>query len=182
MAPASTSMDRMVRKLECRSPLSAEDKSALTALPFKFRTLDPGTYVVREGEPPTQCGVLVSGFAYRHKVTGEGARQIVSLHIPGEFFDLQNLFLNQSDHNVQTLTRADVAFVPRSAVEELVAARPAVRQAMWIDTLVDASIFREWVVNVGGAIHAPGLPISCASSPAAWKWPAWRTNMAMTCR
>ena len=26
---------------------------------------------------------------------------------------------------------------------------PAVRRAMWIDTLIDASIFREWVVNVG---------------------------------
>ena len=27
--------------------------------------------------------------------------------------------------------------------------RPAVGKAMWIDTLVDASIFREWIANVG---------------------------------
>jgi CRP-like cAMP-binding protein len=27
--------------------------------------------------------------------------------------------------------------------------RPAVAHAMWIDTLVDASIFREWIANIG---------------------------------
>ena len=32
---------------------------------------------------------------------------------------------------------------------ELADERPAVRLAMWIDTLIDSSIFREWVVNVG---------------------------------
>ena len=27
--------------------------------------------------------------------------------------------------------------------------RPTVGMAMWLDTLVDASVFREWVANVG---------------------------------
>ena len=39
--------------------------------------------------------------------------------------------------------------MPRSALLELADKRPAVRLAMWIDTLIDSSIFREWVVNVG---------------------------------
>jgi len=39
--------------------------------------------------------------------------------------------------------------VPRSALMELADKRPALRMAMWIDTLIDSSIFREWVVNVG---------------------------------
>lgn len=149
MSQAPLLLERMVRKLESRSPLSSGDKAALCSLPFKIRAVEPGTYLIREGEQPAHCGVLVSGFAYRHKMTGEGARQIVALHIPGEFFDLQNLFLNVSDHNVQTLTRGEVALVPRSAVQELAMQRPSVGTAMWIDTLVDASIFREWVMNVG---------------------------------
>lgn len=32
---------------------------------------------------------------------------------------------------------------------DLADARPPIRKAMWIETLIDASIFREWVVNVG---------------------------------
>jgi len=35
------------------------------------------------------------------------------------------------------------------AIERLAFERPAVGKAMWIGTLVDASIFREWIANVG---------------------------------
>jgi CRP-like cAMP-binding protein len=34
-------------------------------------------------------------------------------------------------------------------VVELLSDRPNVRRAVWLDTLIDSSIFREWVVNVG---------------------------------
>ena len=66
-----------------------------------------------------------------------------------EFVDLQNGLLAVADHSVQTLTDAEVAFIPRRAVEELALGNAAVGRALWIDTLIDASIFREWVVNVG---------------------------------
>ena len=42
---------------------------------------------------------------------GQGARQILALHIPGDPVDLQNLLLGESDHSVQTVGRAEVAFV-----------------------------------------------------------------------
>ena len=47
------------------------------------------------------------------------------------------------------LTAGQVAMIPREAIERLAFERPAVGKAMWIDTLVDASIFREWIANVG---------------------------------
>jgi len=93
--------------------------------------------------------VLLKGFAYRQKLVTDGARQIISFHIPGEFIDLQNAVLDVSDHNVQCLTRAQLAVVPKAALLDIMAARPAVRRAIWLETLIDASIFREWVVNVG---------------------------------
>jgi CRP-like cAMP-binding protein len=111
--------------------------------------MEPGAYMVREGEPAEICTILLAGFAYRHKVTGDGQRQILAVHLPGEFLDLQNSFLRIADHNVQALTRSDVASVPVAALEELAETRPLVGRAMWIDTLVDAAIFREWIVNVG---------------------------------
>jgi CRP-like cAMP-binding protein len=114
-----------------------------------MRTLEPHAYIIREGDPPAQCAVLVTGFAYRQKLTGDGARQIVSLHIPGDPLDFQNLFLDESDHNVQTLTRADVAFIPRDDLQRLARSRAAVGHAMLVSTLVESSIFREWVLNVG---------------------------------
>jgi len=145
----SDSIERVIRRLETRRALSEEDRNAIRALPFTYRTLEASTYMVREGEPPQICTILLSGFAYRHKITEKGARQILSLHLPGEFLDLQNSMLEVADHNVQTLTRAEIAAVPVTALHRLVTEHPAVARAMWIDTLVDAAIFREWLVNVG---------------------------------
>ena len=75
------------------------------ALPFKLRKLEAQSYTMREGDRPDRCAILLSGFAFRHKLTGDGSRQIMSIHIPGEALDFQNMFLSESDHNVQMLTR-----------------------------------------------------------------------------
>jgi CRP-like cAMP-binding protein len=69
--------------------------------------------------------------------------------IPGDAIDFQNMFLDMSDHSVQLLTRADVADIPREALQELVLRRPAIGEAVIHSALIEASILREWVVNVG---------------------------------
>ena len=142
-------LEHLVRRLEFHTKLSADDRAALLALPYQLRTYDASAYLVRDGEPPRTCGVLLSGYAYRQKLTSQGTRQIVSLHVPGEALDFQNLFLNVADHNVQTLTRAEIALVSRDAIREIVQTRPTVGHAILIYTLIEASMFREWVLNVG---------------------------------
>lgn len=67
----------------------------------------------------------------------------------GDMVDLQNSFLGVSDHNVQALTHCEVAYIPCSALKQIAFERPALGEAMWFDSLVDASIFREWIANVG---------------------------------
>jgi CRP-like cAMP-binding protein len=141
--------ERIVRRLEARAPLVEADREALRELPLTVRWMDPSTYMVREGEPVEVCTLLLSGFAYRHKVTGEGQRQIISVHMPGEFLDLQNSLLGVADHNVQALGRCEVGIVPVAALRRLAETNPLVGRALWIDTLIDAAIFREWIVNVG---------------------------------
>lgn len=139
----------MVRRLERRSPLSEADRQALLRLPHTVRKLPAGGHVVRDGDTADYCCLLLSGFAYRYKISGGGGRQIISIHMAAEFVDLQNSFLRVADTSVQTLTEAEVAVIPHTAIQELALGNPAVARALWIDTLIDASIFREWVVNVG---------------------------------
>jgi CRP-like cAMP-binding protein len=135
--------------LELRSPLAHDDRQAILALPYTMKSLAPGGYAVREGEPPTGCGVLVSGFAYRQKLTGDGGRQILSIHIPGEALDFQNIFLNVADHSVQMLTRGHIALIPRADIQKIARSSAAIGHAILVNILVDASIFREWILNVG---------------------------------
>lgn len=42
-----------------------------------------------------------------------------------------------------------MSFMPVKAIQKLAFDRPTVGRAMWYETLVDASIFREWTLNVG---------------------------------
>ena len=149
MATDVDPLTALVRRWSKYTNLSPDDRTAILNLPFTRRTFNKDDYIVREGQRPNECGLLLRGFACRQKLLRNGTRQIISFHIPAEFVDLQNSLLGIADHNVQSVDGAEVAAVPRSALIELCETRPSIRHAMWIDTLIDASIFREWVVNVG---------------------------------
>jgi CRP-like cAMP-binding protein len=149
MIIARDPLQLLLRKLETHSVLHEADRQAISCLPFKPRTLDAATFLIREGDPPTHCSVLLSGFAYRQKLAGNGMRQIVAIHIPGEPIDFQNLFLDVSDHSVQMLTRGEVALVPRAPLQALARSRAAIAHAILVIILVEASILREWLLNIG---------------------------------
>jgi CRP-like cAMP-binding protein len=139
----------MFRKLKYWRKLDQADREAVLALPHVVKQLEKHQYVVRERDLATQCCVMLSGYSIRHKIVAAGARQIVAIHMKGDMVDLQNSILGVADHSVQTLTPSEVAMIPRAAVEQLVVDRPKVGLAMWHDTLVDGSMFREWIANVG---------------------------------
>lgn len=149
-APAVPSvLDPMVRKLQYWKALPVEDQDALRALPCRTIRLRPQEYIVREGDRPPAACLILSGFAIRHKVAGNGGRQIFSIHMKGDLADLQNSLLGLADHNLQALTEVEVAQIPVEAIHEISFARPNIGRAMWYETLVDSSIFREWTLNVG---------------------------------
>jgi CRP-like cAMP-binding protein len=142
-------LTRMLRKFERRAHLAEAERTALLQLPFRLRTFEPHQYIVREGDMQSECCLIVDGFAFRQKTTVEGARQILSVHLTGDFVDLEASLLRQADHSIQALTRCEVAMVPAAAIQALQLEHPVIAQAMWVDTLIDAAIFREWILNVG---------------------------------
>lgn len=142
-------LDPMVRKLSYSKSLDDDDRAAILALPHRVKTFEQHHYVVRDRDRTEFSCVLLRGYAMRHKVVVGGNRQICSIHIKGDIVDLQNSLLGRADHNVQMLTAGMVAMVPREEIKRVAFERPAVGIAMWLDTLIDGSIFREWIANVG---------------------------------
>ena len=145
----SKSLEQMIRRFERRVQLDESDRIAVRSLPFTVKQFEANQYLVREGSLPDHSTLILSGLVFRHKVTAEGDRQIVSINVPGDFVDLEGSLLTRADHNVQALIRGEMAVVPMNEVVKLIDSHPRVGRAMWIDTLVDASIYREWVMNVG---------------------------------
>ena len=139
----------LIRKMRRLAPIDADDEQAVLALPSRVGRAAASEYLVRDGSTPNECCLLVDGYASRSKLAVDGGRQIVSFHLPGDILDLQHLFLERADHDVQTTTGATIAWIPMADLRSLIARRPTVGTAFWRDALIDASIFREWVLNVG---------------------------------
>ena len=96
----------LVERLYSSSTPSSEDIEAIRSLPLFIKQVEAHHLVVREGERPTHCCLVAAGFCVRTKTTGDGKRQILSIHIPGEIPDLQSLHLAVMDHDLVTLTPA----------------------------------------------------------------------------
>ena len=139
----------LVRKLEQWHPLNDKERTVLVELPHATRELKARQYIVWEGDRPQHACLLIDGFAYRHKVAGNGKRQIVSIHMKGDLLDLQNSLLGVADHNVQMSTDGTIAVIPIQAIIDLAFHYPGIGKAMWNETLVEGSIVRECLLNVG---------------------------------
>jgi CRP-like cAMP-binding protein len=139
----------LITKLTQHSRLDPAEIEAILALPYRMAVSKPNQYIVREGDETAGCAAICSGFAYRSKMAGNGARQILSIHLRGDLVDLQNSLLGEADHSVQALTTVEAAYIPQHAILAVAQAHPGIARALWRDTLVDGSIFREWILNVG---------------------------------
>lgn len=139
----------MLRKLRLWAALDATDEALLMALPHSIVTVGKQRAIITEGDAVPHCWVILSGYCVRYKIVGDGGRQILSIHMVGDLVDLQNSLLGVADHGVQALTECTMAKIPIEAIRALGNARPTINDALWYDTLVDGSIHREWVANVG---------------------------------
>jgi CRP-like cAMP-binding protein len=139
----------LVEKLESITDLTPAERDALAALPMRAQDLRADLDVVREGDRPSQCCLVVEGFTCRYKFTDKGKRQIFAFHTPGDIPDLQSLHLKTMDHSLGTITPCRLAFIQHTDLRELFRSHPRLVDVFWRDTLIDAAIFREWMIGIG---------------------------------
>ena len=139
----------LIRKLESIAVLTDEERRAVESLPFKTRALQPRQDIVRDGDRPSQCCVVLDGWTCRYKIVSEGRRQIFSFHVAGDIPDLQSLHVPLMDHSLATLTPVTVALVPHDEMRDLTVRFPNIAAVLWRDTLVEAAIFRQWMMCMG---------------------------------
>lgn len=150
MSPKHTRLlGPLIRKFRQHCALTDAAVDALEDLPYNVARFERGRYLVREGERPGDCFAILDGFIYRSKITSNGARQILALHLRGDLVCAHDRLLGEADHNIQALTDLSVASIPQDAVLAVAEAFPDISRALWRDNLVDAAVSREWLLNVG---------------------------------
>ncbi len=91
MLTSAPDLHPLIRKLESIVDLTEDERQALLHTPVTVRDLKADQDIVRDGDRPSHCCVVLEGFAFRYKIVEGGKRQILSFHIPGDIPDLQSL-------------------------------------------------------------------------------------------
>jgi CRP-like cAMP-binding protein len=145
----SAPAEPLVRRLDSIAALSDDERGALRAVPVQITEVPADQVFVREGDRPSRCCVLIDGVACISKYLSDGDRQITAFQIAGDTPDLLSLHLGTLDCSISMLTPCKVALIQHDELRELCRNFSGLAEVFWRSTLIDGSIFREWIANIG---------------------------------
>ena len=139
----------LIQKIDSVFALTKAEHQVLAKLPMELALIEENQDIVREGDRPSRCCLILSGFTATYKVSGGGKRQIMTFGIAGDIPDLYSLHLKVLDSSIGTLTTCRVGFITHDDLRDLCNRHPRITAALWRETLINAAIFREWMLNIG---------------------------------
>lgn len=132
---------------------------------------EAGVCIVRQGALCRYAGILIEGFAFSEIGLRHTHRQIVGLHLASGLLDVHGALTGASGKTIIAATDCRIARIPAEALCNLLHARPRLARALFVETLSDASIAREWIMNVGQRSARQRLAHLCCEL-------AWRSREA----
>ena len=132
-----------------RDALSTEERRVLEGAVSAVRSVPARTPLMRRGELMNHSTILVDGFACRYLDDREGYRQLVSMHVPGDFVDLAAFPMKRLDHDIATLGPCTVATMEHRTLADIQVKHPRLTRWLWFSTLLDGAIHREWIFRLG---------------------------------
>jgi CRP-like cAMP-binding protein len=139
----------LASKLESYDEVTSHEVDVLEQAIKATRAFETGQDLVTVDSRPNFSSVLIEGWAARTKTLEDGARQITAIHIPGDFVDLHSFLLRKMDHSVVALSPCRTASVPHEKLKAISQEEPHLTRLLWLNTLVDAAIHRNWIVAMG---------------------------------
>jgi CRP-like cAMP-binding protein len=139
----------LARKLSNYDVVSDEEVRVLEQAIRGVRSFETGQDLVCVDARPANSQILVEGWAARAKTLEDGGRQITAIHIPGDFIDLHSFLLRKMDHSVVAFSPCRVASVAHERLRVISETQPHLTRLLWLNTLVDAAIHRNWIVAMG---------------------------------
>jgi CRP-like cAMP-binding protein len=148
-ADAAEAVAALLLKLRVRDVVGGEEEEVLRASVGEIRSHPAGRTLVRSGTTLSASTLLIEGIVCRYKDLADGQRQIMELHVAGDFVDLHGFLLKRLDHNIGAITPVRVALVPHDAIRGITETHPHLGRMLWFSTLLDAAIHREKILSIG---------------------------------
>lgn len=139
----------LVQKMSRRDLVKPSETETLDRLLSPVRRAAARSELVRQGQMPGYSTLLLSGFCGRITTLADGARQITQLSLAGDFLDLHSFLLALMDHSVVALTEVTYCTLAHDDLRRLTESEPHLTRLLWLETVVDAAIHRQWIVSKG---------------------------------
>ena len=138
-----------LKKLRLRAAISADEERVIHGLVAESRRSRADTVLVKAGQPLTVSMLILDGWLVRSKDLPSGERQVMEIHLPGDFADLHGFTLKQLDHDLIAITECVIGYVPHERLMDLTERHPRLTRIYWLSTNIDAAITREMALSLG---------------------------------
>jgi CRP-like cAMP-binding protein len=101
-----------VYRLERLCGLTVGERAAV----WRTRSIEPHADIVSAGKLSTECHIILAGFAGTCAILPDANRQIISIHVPGDFCDLHALLAGPQMEGVTALGPVTVGVVSQRAL------------------------------------------------------------------
>lgn len=138
-----------LKKVRLRTTISPDEERVIRGLVSETRQIAADNFVVRSGTELANSILLLDDWLARSKDLRSGERQVLEIHLPGDFADLHGFTLKRLDHDVMALTECIIGVVPHDRIMKLTEEHPHLTRVYWLSTNVDAAIAREMALSLG---------------------------------
>jgi CRP-like cAMP-binding protein len=147
--PHSEKLQPFLKKLARHTILTVDEQAALLGLSGSLEDVDAAKDFVRPGSEVNNACLVVEGLCARVGEMQGGTRQVTSFYQAGDMPDLHGVMVQCPTKALCAITQIRILKVPHRELRNLTQAFPAIFEAFWRDTVLDAAIAAEWVVNIG---------------------------------
>jgi CRP-like cAMP-binding protein len=149
-SPRTGPLDAALRKFKSLGLDSDEEVRPLVNVLRIEPSVRQGQDILRPGRSPKHLAVLLAGIACLYQRLEDGSRHIYTFLYPGDFCDLSRYVLIEMGGAVAVgaLTDCSIGSIRFEDLERTMARQPRVGMALWRATMLEASIFRENLLNV----------------------------------
>jgi CRP-like cAMP-binding protein len=148
--PQASGLDALALKFRGLGLDSEVDLQSLLRVVKIREAVSRSVAIVDAGSSPKQLTVLLAGVACLHKRLEDGSRQIYTFQYPGDFCDLHRYVLPELDQAVAVMALTDclIGTIRHDDMERTLAQHPKLGLAFWRASMLEASIFRERLLNI----------------------------------
>lgn len=145
----TTCTECVVRSRAWFQPLDDDEVDAVQHYKSEHRVVKAGDDIIREGEPCKELFTLFDGWAFSYKLLSDGRRQILKIHLPGDFLGFQAELTGPSVSSTEALTDTVVCVFPRPNMLQMFQEQPKLGISLVWMTASDQLLNHEHLTSMG---------------------------------